>query len=211
MNRMSFDPAAAVDSDSDAELTALLRRVQERCPVSFERLYSLTCRQLFGIVCRINHQRAEAEEVLQEVYLKVWTQGAQFEGRKGRPIHWLSAIAHHAAIDSLRRRSVRPDGLAGANVGHSHIDTDADTDPYQELPSPDPQPLERLIQATSADAVQHRLAALSSDQRESLTLAFFDGLSYPEIAQRMGRSPSTVKSWVRRSLIGMRTGLCGYR
>ena len=211
MTRMSINPAAAVDCDSDAELSALLRRVQERCPVSFERLYALTFRQLFAIVCRINQQRAEAEEVLQEVYLKVWTQGAQFDGRKGRPIHWLSAIAHHAAVDSLRRKNLRPDGLAGGNVGHSHFDTDTDFDPFQELPSPDPQPLERLIQATSADAVQHRLAALSSDQRESLTLAFFDGLSYPEIAQRMGRSPSTVKSWVRRSLICMRPGLWGYR
>ena len=203
MNRASWGPAAAVDSDCDAELTALLRRVQERCPVSFERLYSLTCRQLFGIVSRINHHRGEAEEVLQVVYLKVWTHGAQFENRKGRPLHWLCAIAHHAAIDSLRRRSVRPCESTG--------DADTDADPYQEFPSPNPQPLERLIRETSADAVQHRLATLSSEQRECLMLAFFDGLSYPEIAQRMGRSPGTVKSWVRRSLIGMRPGLAGHR
>ena len=205
MNREPFEPAAAVDSDGDAELTALLRRVQDRCPVSFERLYSLTCRQLFGIVSRINHHRGEAEEVLQEVYLKVWTQGARFEERRGRPVHWLSAIAHHAAIDSLRRRSVRPEARSG------DADTDTDADPYQDLASPEPQPLERLIRETSADAVQHRLAKLSSEQRESLTLAFFDGLSYPEIAQRMGRPPSTVKSWVRRSLIGMRSSLSGHR
>lgn len=205
MNHDAFDPASAVGSDCDAELTALLRRVQQRCPVSFERLYSLTCRQLFGIVCRINHRRAEAEEVLQEVYLKVWTHGAQFENRKGRPLHWMCAVAHHAAIDSLRRRSVRPCESTG------YADTDTDTDPYQELASPDPQPLERLIRETSADAVQHRLAELSSQQRESLTLAFFDGLSYPEVAQRMGRSPSTVKSWVRRGLIGMRSSLSGHR
>ena len=203
MNRASWGPAAAVDSDCDAELTALLRRVQERCPVSFERLYSLTCRQLFGIVSRINHHRGEAEEVLQEVYLKVWTHGARFEDRRGRPLHWLCAIAHHAAIDSLRRRSVRPEERT--------CDADTDADPYQELASPDPQPLERLIRETSADAVQHRLAKLSSEQRESLTLAFFDGLSFPEIAQRMGRPPSTVKSWVRRSLIGMRSSLSGHR
>lgn len=200
--------AAVADSalpvDADAELLALLRRVKERCPVSFERLYSLTCRHLFGIVCRINRDRVEAEDVLQETYLKIWTQCAQFDADKGRPIYWLSGIAHHAAIDSLRRCAARPDRLTFSTPF-------GEDDPYQGLPSTDPQPLERLLQAASADAVQRRLAALPNDQRESLTLAFFDGLSYPQIAVRMGRTPSAVKSWMRRTLGGMRGGLAGHR
>ena len=190
--------------DNDAELLALLSRVGERCPLSFRRLYALTCDQLFGIVCRINRDRAEAEDVLQEVYVKVWSVASQFDAARGRPIHWLSGIAHHAAIDSLRRRGARPDRQpVGALFGED--------DPYWGMASGDPDPLDNVINLASANAVRQSLASLSAEQRQSLTLAFFDGLSYPQIAQRMGRPTGTVKSWVRRTLRVMRGGLTAHR
>lgn len=190
--------------DADDELFALLRRVDGHCPQSFERLYALTCAHLFGIVCRINHDRAEAEDVLQEVYVKVWSVSAQFDAARGRPIHWLSSIAHHAAIDSLRRRSARPD--------RQHFTAPfGEDDPYLGLASGDADPLDHVMNLASANAVRQCLASLSAEQRQSLTLAFFDGLSYPQIAQRMGRPASTVKSWVRRTLRVMRGGLSAHR
>ena len=195
---------AALAPEVDDELRALLRRVGEHCPLSFRRLYALTCDQLFGIVCRINRDRAEAEDVLQDVYVKVWSQSAQFDGSRGRPIHWLSGIAHHAAIDSLRRRSARPD--------RQHFTAPfCEDDPYVGLASGDADPLDHVMNLASANAVRQCLASLSAEQRQSLTLAFFDGLSYPQIAQRMGRPASTVKSWVRRTLRVMRGGLSAHR
>lgn len=198
--RLDFVPS----HDDDAELLALLRRVGQRCPLSFKRLYALTCDQLFGVICRINRDRTEAEDVLQEVYAKVWAQSDQFDTGRGRPIHWLSGIAHHAAIDSLRRRSARPD--------RQHFDSALGADdPYFGLAAADADPLDHVLILASANAVRQSLALLSAEQRQSLTLAFFDGLSYPQIAQRMGRPPSTVKSWVRRTLRVMRGGLSAYR
>lgn len=195
---------SALAHDIDDELQALLRRVGEGCPLSFKRLYALTCDQLFGVICRINRDRSEAEDVLQEVYVKVWSQSEQFNAVRGRPIHWLSGIAHHAAIDSLRRRSARPDRQPVAPCF-------GDDDPYLGMASGEPDPLDRVIDLGSANAVRQCLASLSAEQRQSLTLAFFDGLSYPQIAQRMGRPAGTVKSWVRRTLLMMRSGLSAHR
>ena len=202
MNAAAMPPTLAPEVDD--ELPALLRRVGEHCPLSFKRLYALTCDQLFGVICRINRDRAEAEDVLQDVYVKVWSQSAQFDTSRGRPIHWLSGIAHHAAIDSLRRRSARPDRP------HFTAPLGGD-DPYLGLASGDADPLNHVMCLDSANAVRQCLASLSPEQRQSLTLAFFDGLSYPQIAQRMGRPPSTVKSWVRRTLRLMRGGLRAHR
>lgn len=203
MNAAVLESSLAAE-DADDELFALLRRVDGHCPQSFERLYALTCAHLFGIVCRINHDRAEAEDVLQEVYVKVWSVSAQFDAARGRPIHWLSSIAHHAAIDSLRRRSARPD--------RQHFTAPfGEDDPYLGLASGDADPLDHVMNLASANAVRQCLASLSAEQRQSLTLAFFDGLSYPQIAQRMGRPASTVKSWVRRTLRVMRGGLSAHR
>ena len=202
MNAALLLPELAPEVDD--ELLALLRRVGEHCPLSFKRLYVLTCDQLFGVICRINRDRAEAEDVLQDVYVKVWSQSAQFDRSRGRPIHWLSGIAHHAAIDSLRRRSARPDRL------HFNAPFGED-DPCVGLTSSDADPLEHVMNLASANAVRLCLASLSHEQRESLTLAFFDGLSYPQIAQRMGRPTGTVKSWVRRTLRLMRGGLSAHR
>lgn len=204
MNAAVPASASAPGRDADDELLALLRRVGERCPLSFKRLYALTCDQLFGVICRINRDRSEAEDVLQEVYVKVWSQSEQFDAVRGRPIHWLSGIAHHAAIDSLRRRSARPD----CQPFDSPFGAD---DPYLGLASSNADPLDHVMNLASASALLQSLASLPAEQRQSLTLAFFDGLSYPQIAQRMGRPPSTVKSWVRRTLRVMRGGLSAHR
>ena len=84
-------------------------------------------------------------------------------------------------------------------------------DPYLGLASGDADPLDHVMNLASANAVRQCLASLSAEQRQSLTLAFFDGLSYPQIAQRMGRPASTVKSCVRRTLRVMRGGLSAHR
>ena len=183
----------------DGDITALVHAVRGGCRASFAQLYQLTSQRLFGIVVRINRDRAEAQDVLQEVYVKIWTRCVQFDAREGQAIHWLTAIAHHCAIDSLRRGRVRP--LHGRTTA-----TDAD-DPYAGVPSTEPQPQEVLRQARAAEAVQRCMASLTSEQREALTLAFYDGLSHDEIARELGRPIGTVKSWIRRSLITMRPTL----
>lgn len=185
--------------EPDDELIALMHAVRAGCRASFAQLYVRTSPRLFAVVLRINRDRDEAQDVLQEVYIKVWTRCAQYDPREGRAIHWLVGIAHHSAIDSLRRGRVRP------RHGRA-IEADVD-DPYAGLPSAEPQPQEVLRQARAAEAVQRCLAALTVEQRDALMLAFYDGLSHDEIARELGRPVGTVKSWIRRSLMAMRPTL----
>lgn len=186
----------------DVELSDLLHAVRQGCRASFARLYTLTSGRLFGIVISINKDRADAEEVLQEVYIKVWNRCAQFDARKGQAMYWLRGIAHYSAIDNLRRRDARPHG--------SFTPAAAEGDPYAGLPSADLLPLDLVIRARSGDAVRRCLCKLSTEQREILTLAFYNGLSHVEIALQVQRPLGTVKSLLRRSLALMRPALAGH-
>lgn len=195
----SYDEPEYKSGEFNIELNSVLHDVCQGCRKSFARLYHLTQHRLFSIVLKIQTNRGDAEEVLQEVYLKVWNRCAQFDARKGQVIYWLAGIAHHNAIDSLRRLASRPQRrLAAVN--------DED-DPYEEIASTDLQPLEFIIQARDAEAVKRGLNDLSMQQREILYLAFYEGLSHTEIARRIGRPLGTVKSWIRNSLASMRHAL----
>ena len=185
-------------TDVDEELTVFLHAVQAGCRTSFERLYSATSPRLFAVVMRLSRNASEAEEVLQDVYVMVWTRCAQFDANKGKAIHWLAAIARHAATSSLRKRSCRPQNSSCA--------ADAD-DPYAGLASADHQPLEMLIRGRRFEAVRRCLATLPTEQREYLTMAFYDDLTHVEIADQLERPLGTVKTWVRRSMAAMRSKL----
>ena len=97
-------PPKAGEAAQALELNRLLQAATQRCTVSFKRLYGLTRPRLFAIVLAINRDRVDSEDVLQEVYLKVWDNCGQFDAQKGHVVSWLSGIAHHSALDSLRRR-----------------------------------------------------------------------------------------------------------
>jgi RNA polymerase sigma-70 factor (ECF subfamily) len=190
---------------TDQTLNALLQAMQNGCVASFERLYGLTSPRLFGIVLRIHPDSAEAEDVLQDVYLKVWCRCAQFDADKGSVMHWLSGIARYSAIDGHRQRTSRPSGYRRS------IGVDDDPDPYADIESIDLQPLDLMIRERSTAAVREGLRLLSNEQRESLTLAYCDGLSHAQIASRMGQPVGTVKSWLRRAHEELRPALAAYR
>ena len=197
-------PPVSVDV-TDQTLTTLLQAVQKGCIASFERLYGLTSPKLLGIVLRIHPDRAEAEDVLQDIYLKAWCRCAQFDADKGSVMHWLSGIARYSAIDGYRRRTSRPHTVRRA------VTDDDDLDPYGGLESIDLQPLDQVMRDRCAAAVHEGLRGLSNEQRESLKLAHCDGLSHAQIALRLGQPVGTVKSWLRRSYEVLRPALAGHR
>ena len=184
------------------ELAPLLIKVKAGCRVSFGRVYSLSSARLFGIILRIKSDRAEAEEILQEVYLKVWNASDQFDASRGQAIHWLAGIAHHGAIDGLRRQGRRPKATLRA---------DPEEDPYSGMPSEWPSPPETLFLQRSTQALHRALFELPNEQREKLMLAFFDGLSHAEIAARLRQPLGSVKSSLRRSLMSMKQRLADHR
>ena len=195
------------DQDRDQALNDLMPAVRDGSEAAFQRLYALTSPLLFGIVLRINAVRPEAEEVLQEIYIKVWTERASFDDSKGKLMFWLTAIARYGAIDSVRRRHARP-AFKSAPVG---TDSAEPADCYAGFVSPVPGPLEHIILKQGASAVLDMLGGLPQAQRQSLVLAFYEGLSCSEIAHRLNKPLGTVKSSLRRSLQKMRPALAAHR
>ena len=194
---------ATKQRENDDEVASLMRSVSYGCKLSFTRLYLLTHRRLFAITVRICHDSEEAKDLLQEVYLKIWNRREQFDARKGHAMVWITGVTLHNAIDNVRYRETHP------KRAHSHsIDDD---DEVSSMHSSEMQPLDRIMQTRTADAVRRSLNALALEQRESLRLSFYEGLSHGEIAARLGRPLGTVKSWMRRSFGLMRADLKAHR
>jgi len=200
---MTHQPASDLQNErpdpaADETLRPLLLAAANGCSASFAQLYAQTNRRLFGIVLRIVRQRAEAEDVLQDIYVKVWSRSRQFDASRGLVIYWLVGIAQRAAIDALRRASSRPRELN---------DAPADTDPYGPHASPEPGPAEQFEQTETQRIVVAHLSTLPPEQRESLVLAFFGGLTYLEISIKLACPLGTIKSRIRRALMALRPAL----
>lgn len=192
-------------SERSRDLSALLARVALGDRQAFETLYRHTSAQLFGVVLRINRERGQAEEVLQEVYVNIWRAAGGFDAARSQPLTWLTSVARNRAIDSLRRRGSEP-ATVSRFQGHDD-DEGGERDLLAALPSEAAGPLELLDQASQAHALQQCMQALSGEQRSSLALAYYQGLSHAEVAEQMRQPLGTVKSWVRRGLLSLRSCL----
>jgi RNA polymerase sigma-70 factor (ECF subfamily) len=182
------------------ELVQLLARSGLGDRQAFARLYERSSSHLFAVVLRIQRDRALAEELLQEIYVAVWKAAAGFDAARSQPMTWLTAIARHRAIDSLRRAAVQPPMQV-------HSSTDED-EPVDEGPEDArPGPLDLLQQASDARELARCMQGLSAPQRQSVALAFFDGLSHAEVAEQLRQPLGTVKSWVRRALMSLKSCL----
>jgi RNA polymerase sigma-70 factor, ECF subfamily len=164
---------------------------------AFRRLYDGSRAHLFGVILRIQPDRSRAEDVLQEVFVKVWRSASSFDPAKAQPLTWLSAIARNGAIDSLRRRQAQPQ-----TISLTRDDDEAEDTPVEAADNADPLAL--LQRAGQARAVSHCLGELSAQQQQCLALAFYQGLSHAEVAEHLAQPLGSVKSWVRRALMALK-------
>ncbi len=177
------------------ELSQLLARAGLGDRSAFASLYERSSSHLFAVVLRIQRDRAQAEDLLQEIYVSVWKAAASFDAARSQPLTWLTHIARNRAIDSLRRAKTQPH-----TESLSVADDDDRPDPQDALASAEPGPLDLLGQASDKRQLSQCMEHLSPPQRQSVALAFFDGLSHAEVAEQLREPLGTVKSWVRRAL-----------
>jgi RNA polymerase sigma factor (sigma-70 family) len=197
------DAPSASAAQKQAQLAALLSRVSLGDRVAFRTLYEQSGAHLLGVILRIQRNRAVAEEVLQEVFVAVWQSAQSFNPALSQASTWLSSVARNRAIDSLRRAQAAPQ-----TVNRYQVDGDQEEkDMLQDLPSEDLGPLDLLEQASDARALQHCMQELNKAQRRSLALAFYQGLTHAEVADQLGEPLGTVKSWVRRGLLTLKSCL----
>ncbi len=159
----------------------VLQRLTSGDSGALAEFYDLYSRLVNGLALRILRNAAEAEDVVQEVFVQVWRQAERYDPERGSAQAWLCTIARTRALDRLRRRTARREESGEALPGGGSL----------------PRTEETL-------AVRKALEVLSSDQREALELAYYEGLTQGEIAERLGQPLGTVKSRIRTAMIRLR-------
>ena len=201
---MARPPADWTERSHD--LSRLLGRAGVGDRAAFATLYERTSSHLLAVVLRINRDRAQAEDILQEVYVSVWRAASSFDAAQSQPLTWLTSIARNRAIDSLRRKQGQPQiRAAGTSDGRDSEDEDV----YDTVADDSPGPLDLLSRAAAARSLAACMDKLSATQRQSIALAFFQGLSHAEVAAQLREPLGTVKSWLRRSLATLKSCLDG--
>ncbi len=181
---------ASSTGDSDRQrLVEALEQVARGDRAALRSVYDATSAKLFGICLRISRDRELAEDVLQDVYVKVWRRAGRFDPAKASPITWLAAIARNTAIDAIRKRGRRDE-----------VSDDVLADFEDSAPRADALVEQRQDSARVVDC----LDTLEGEQKRSIREAFFGGFTYSELADRRGVPLGTMKSWIRRGLARMK-------
>jgi RNA polymerase sigma-70 factor (ECF subfamily) len=161
---------------------------------AFRELYRATAPKLFGVALRILRREDWAEEVLQECFVNVWRHAPDYNASRAAPMTWMTSIVRNRCLDWLRRPRTEATGE----------EYDVAVEAWQDDA---PGPMEQLMAATEAAALARCLQQLEAKQRQSVMLAFFNGLSHSELASHMKQPLGTVKTWVRRGLERLKTCL----
>ena len=178
----------ATHGDGAEDLAAILEAVARGDRRAFARLYERTSAKLYGICIRLLGNEAEAEEVLQDLYVTVWQKAGRFDRGRASPITWLAVLARNKGIDRLRRRATKAEPIeAAASV--------ADDSPL---------PFELVHQRQEAGRLADCLEELDERPRAMIRAAFLDGATYSELAEREGVPLGTMKSWIRRAMQRLR-------
>jgi RNA polymerase sigma-70 factor (ECF subfamily) len=183
-------PLAAVPAPARVELDELLSRVARGDERAFSRLYDEVSARVYGLIRRVLRDPAQAEEVAQEVMVEVWRTAARFDPAKGSATAWIFTIAHRRAVDRVRAEQ------AGADRVRRVAASSAET-PYDDV-------VEAATARLEQQQVRRCLDGLTELQREAITLAYYGGHSYREVADLLGAALPTVKTRMRDGLIRLR-------
>ena len=187
-------PSQQTTSMIDPNLLALVAKGDQQ---AFSQLYDHSSTLLFTMAVRILGNREEAAELLQDVYLEVWRKVSRYDVGRGTPVAWLVTLTKSRAIDRLRARAAR--GYQATNS------LEAGT--AMQVADPSPSPLETQADQELRLAVGAAVAGLPQAQQQAIELAYYEGLSHAEIAQRLNQPLGTVKTRIKLGMSKLRDGL----
>ena len=178
--------------DAGSLAAALLARVAAGDRAAFRTLYEQLSPKLYAVALRITRQSALASDAVHDAFLQVWRNAGRFDAARGNPDTWMMSLVRYRALDIARRRmrEVADDDLP---------------EPIDDTPGA----LEQLAAARDATALHQCMQGLEPERRSLVVMAFVEGLSHSELAERVGAPLGTVKSWIRRSLLSLRSCLEG--
>lgn len=169
-------------------VAALLQQVAAKDRAAFAQLYHSTKDALFGVLMRMLRNRANAEDGLQEVYIRIWQRAASFSEGRGSGMTWMMTIARNYAIDQRRQRML---------VSTDAVDVDLMIDPH---PGADAQ----MSAESMASQIMFCIGQLERRHAECIKGAYLDGMSYADLAARHAVPINTIRTWLRRGLIKLR-------
>ena len=181
-------PGDAIRPDPPGDLAARLRLVARGDAAAFDAVYDQVAASVFGIVRRVIRDPAQSEEVTQDVLLEIWRNAAKFDAERGSAIAWVMTVAHRRAVDrvrSVQKESERERRAATAGI------------PYDEV-------AEAVESSLEHERVRRCLGSLTDLQRESVTMAYYGGYTYGQVAGLLGVPAGTIKTRMRDALIRLR-------
>lgn len=168
-----------------AQLEDMIARVAIGDRKAFSALYDASSAKLFGVALRVLNNRASAEDVVQETYIKIWRYADKYNANGLSPMTWMITIARNTAIDRLRRR-------------RDADDVDAMADRLSDL---GPTPEQATIARSEASRIAACLDELEPAKATAIRGAYLEGLSYAELSQLLDVPLNTIRTWLRRSLL----------
>lgn len=179
---------------TDDPIADLLTRIAAQDRAAFRTLYRDTAPKLMGVLLRMLKRRSEAEDVMQEVYTRIWLKAGRFDRTRGRGMTWVIAVARNLAIDRLRARPATE-----ASDGEE-VELVADTRPRAES---------RLVAQGEARVIAECFGKLEPARAHALRGAYLDGLSYADLASHHDVPLNTMRTWLRRGLQALRDCITG--
>lgn len=195
-----LDHNAPMQDEPDQALIALIDRVAAREETALKALYDQTSGKLYGLALRVTANREWAEDALQETFLQVWKNAADYRASLSPPMAWLGLIVRSRALDQLRRHKAE----------REHLTDELDEALADTLEGDSANPMDTSLASQQAWALHQCLTRLENKQREVVSLAYLRDLSHGELAQQLKLPLGTVKSWIRRGLDQLRACMARY-